>query len=53
MRFVFLLIAILCAIVLIIKMQTGELEPGQVAGIMGFCLALAIVAPADWPNWKV
>lgn len=50
MSLVATIIAVLCAIVLIIEMSTGSLTQFQVAGIGLLALAVAGLAPANW-NW--
>ena len=50
MRFVLVILAILCGICLLLKIATGTLEPDQIAGIGIILLALAIVAPINWPT---
>lgn len=52
MRFLALLVSILCGIVLLIKMSTGDLDAQQVTGIGILALAVAVVSPADWPHWN-
>lgn len=49
MRFILVILAIICGIALIIKLDTGTLDPQQVAGIGLVFLGLAVVAPANWP----
>lgn len=49
MSFIALLIAVLCGIALAIELDTGTLEPFQVAGIGIIAAALVGVAPARWP----
>lgn len=49
MRFVLVILAILCGIALVLKLDTGTLDPTQVAGIGLIFLGLAVVAPANWP----
>ncbi len=48
MRLVFVILAILCGVVLVIKMATGDLQPTQVAGIGIIFAALAAVAPGNF-----
>ena len=50
MAYIFVVLAILCGVVLLIKIDTGTLEPIQVAGIGIIFAALAAVAPANWPS---
>lgn len=53
MRYLFLLFAIICGVCLLLKVNTGTLDPGQVAGAGIILLGLAIVSPAEWPaNWR-
>lgn len=50
MRFLFVLLAILAGIVLLLKIETGELDAQQVTGIAIILLGLAIVSPPTWPS---
>ena len=50
MRFVLVILAILCGICLALKIATGTLDAQQVAGIGIICVALAVVAPLSWPT---
>jgi hypothetical protein len=50
MRFVLVILAVLCGIALLIELDTGTLEAVQVAGIGIICAALATVAPSTWPS---
>lgn len=50
MRFVFVILAILCGVALGIKLDTGTLDATQVAGTGIIFAALATVAPASWPS---
>lgn len=50
MRYLFVLLAILCGIALIAKMATGTIDPQQLAGIGVVLLGLAVVSPAGWPS---
>ena len=45
MNLVFLVIAVLCGIALLIELDTGSLEPFQVAGAGILSLAIAGLAP--------
>lgn len=49
MSLIFLIIAVLCGIVLIVEIDTGNLTPLQVAGIGIISLAIAGVVPTSWP----
>ncbi len=51
MSFVAFIIALLCAIALIINLDTGSLTQAQVAGIMGLALVVGGLAPAGFPDW--
>lgn len=48
MRFVLVILAILCGICLALKIATGTLDAQQVAGVGIICAALAAIAPANW-----
>lgn len=50
MRFLFVLLAILCGIVVLIKMSTGDLSSEQVLAIAVILLGVAVVAPRTWPT---
>lgn len=50
MRYLFVLLAILCGICLVLKIATGTVDPVQLAGVGVILLGLAIVSPATWPN---
>ncbi len=49
LNLVALIVAVLCGIVLIIEVDTGNLTAGQVAGIGIIALAVA-GAPRSWPS---
>ena len=49
MRYIFVILAILCGIALLIELDTGTLAAVQVAGIGIIFAALAAVAPSTWP----
>jgi hypothetical protein len=48
MRFVLVILAILCGICLLLKIATGTLDAQQVAGIGIIFTALATIAPVSW-----
>lgn len=48
MRFVLVILAILCGVALLVKLDTGTLEATQVAGVGIILAALAVVAPDSW-----
>lgn len=50
MRYLVVVLAILCGIVLLLKIATGTLDVSQVAGIGLILLAVAFFLPATWPN---
>ena len=50
MKFVLVILAVLCGIALLIELDTGTLAANQVAGIGIIFAALATVAPASWPS---
>lgn len=49
MGWIALIVAVLCGIALIIELDTGSLEPIQVAGIGIIALIIGVVAPRTWP----
>ncbi len=50
MRYLAVVLAVLCGIALVIKAGTGTLDPGQIAGIGVILLAIAFFLPTSWPN---
>lgn len=48
MRYLAVLFAIICGVVLVIKPDTGTLDPGQIAGIGLILLGVAFFLPAAW-----
>lgn len=51
MNLIFVVLAVLCGVVLLIEMDTGNLEPFQIAGLGIIFAALASLAPGGWP-WR-
>lgn len=52
MRFIFVILALLCGIALLLKIATGTLDANQVAGLGIIFLCLAVVSPVAWPTWS-
>ncbi len=51
MSFIALIVAILCGIVLVLEIETGNLSELQVAGVGLIALVVAGAAPASFP-WQ-
>jgi hypothetical protein len=49
MNIIFAILAILCGVVLLLGMDTGDLEPIKVAGVGIIFAALAAITPRTWP----
>ncbi len=50
MRYLVAVLAVLCGIVLLLKIATGTMDGSQIAGVGIILLALAFFLPATWPN---
>lgn len=50
MRYLFVVLAVIVGCALLIKLDTGTLDPVQLAGIGIILLGVAIVSPPTWPS---